>query len=184
MTCWRRAYAGPRPGRRPSGTPVSWEAYCAAELPELRHLKLRAPERRARIQTLRNAAPGISVRELAAATGAAVGTVHADLAPRPGAESVPGAAVSNGSARAGRARRRPADVFTMAKQDPAAPGAGVPRPVPARRGRPDRLHPASPPRRHRHLCERDRVTDERAASAPGELADLVLLNVPASEGRR
>jgi hypothetical protein len=46
------------------------------------------PERRARIQTLRNAAPGISVRELAAATGAAVGTVHADdLAPRPGAES-------------------------------------------------------------------------------------------------
>jgi hypothetical protein len=72
----------------------SWEAYCAAEIPELRHLKLRAPERRARIQTLRNAAPGISVRELAAATGAAVGTVHADLAPRPGAESLPGAAVS------------------------------------------------------------------------------------------
>jgi hypothetical protein len=64
---------------------ASWEAYCAAELPELRHLKLRAPERRARIQTLRVAAPGISVRELAAATGAAVGTVHGDLAPAAGA---------------------------------------------------------------------------------------------------
>jgi hypothetical protein len=70
---------------------ADFASYCAAEIPELRHLKLRAPERRARIQTLRDAAPGISVRELAAATGAAVGTVHADLAvPRP-AEQAAGA---------------------------------------------------------------------------------------------
>jgi hypothetical protein len=85
-----RAYAGRAWAALGHG---SWEAYCAAELPELRHLKLRAPERRARIQTLRDAAPGISVRELAAATGAAVGTVHADLVPRPG-PGVPGAAPS------------------------------------------------------------------------------------------
>lgn len=59
----------------------SFAAYCAAELPELRHVKLRAPERRARIQTLRAAAPAISVRDLAAATGASVGAVQGDLAP-------------------------------------------------------------------------------------------------------
>jgi hypothetical protein len=63
---------------------ASWEAYCSAELPELRHIKLRRPERQARIAALRAADPAISVRDLAAATGASVGTVHGDLtAPAP-----------------------------------------------------------------------------------------------------
>jgi hypothetical protein len=57
---------------------ASWEAYCAAELPELRHLKMRAPARRARAAVL--AGLGASVREVAAGTGASVGTAHADLA--------------------------------------------------------------------------------------------------------
>jgi predicted Rossmann fold nucleotide-binding protein DprA/Smf involved in DNA uptake len=101
----------------------SWEAYCAAEIPELRHLKLRAPERRARIQTLRNAAPGISVRELAAATGAAVGTVHADLAgpgdalvPRRGGPSGARTGVSTVARVLAALDRRPADVFTIARK--------------------------------------------------------------------
>jgi hypothetical protein len=73
---------------------ASWAAYCAAELPELRHIKLRAPERRARIQALRAAAPGISVRDLAAGTGASVGTVQNDVAPAAGA-IIPTAGGSN-----------------------------------------------------------------------------------------
>lgn len=53
---------------------------CAVELPELRHLKLRAAPRRARIAALRAVDPNVSVRQLVAATGAGVATVHADLA--------------------------------------------------------------------------------------------------------
>ena len=59
---------------------ASWEAYCAAELPELRMVKLRKPERQARVAALSGA--GASVREIAAATGASVGTVHNDLDPQ------------------------------------------------------------------------------------------------------
>jgi hypothetical protein len=64
----------------------SWEAYCAAELPELRHLKLRKPDRQARHAALFGA--GASVREAAAATGASIGTAHNDrqeLTPTPAA---------------------------------------------------------------------------------------------------
>lgn len=57
----------------------SWAAYCAAELPELRHIKLRKAERLARVSVL--AAAGASVRDIAAATGASVGTIHSDLTP-------------------------------------------------------------------------------------------------------
>jgi hypothetical protein len=55
----------------------SWEAYCAAELPELRHLKLRAPVRRERVARLH--ALGASTREVAAATGSSVGQAHNDI---------------------------------------------------------------------------------------------------------
>jgi len=57
----------------------SWAAYCAAELPELRHIKLRKVERQTRVAAL--AAAGASVRDIAAATGASVGTIHSDLTP-------------------------------------------------------------------------------------------------------
>ena len=58
---------------------ASWEAYCAAELPELRHLKMRRPDRQARVAAL--SAAGASVRQIAAATGASVGSIHSDLTP-------------------------------------------------------------------------------------------------------
>lgn len=54
----------------------SWEAYCAAELPELRHIKLRKAERLARAAVLYGL--GASVREAAAATGSSVGQAHND----------------------------------------------------------------------------------------------------------
>jgi hypothetical protein len=69
-----RAYAGR--AWEPLGH-RSWEAYCAAELPELRHLKLRAPAREARAAVL--LARGASVRDVAAATGASVGSAHATV---------------------------------------------------------------------------------------------------------
>lgn len=59
---------------------ADWSALCAAELPELRHLKMRAPARRERAAALH--ALGASVRDIVAATGAAVGTIHGDLATR------------------------------------------------------------------------------------------------------
>jgi hypothetical protein len=57
---------------------ADWPALCAAELPELRHLKLRAGPRRARSAALH--ALGATVRDIAAATGASVGTAHGDVA--------------------------------------------------------------------------------------------------------
>lgn len=56
---------------------ADWSALCAAELPELRHLKMRAPARRERVRLLHDA--GASVRDIAAATGASVGSIHNDV---------------------------------------------------------------------------------------------------------
>lgn len=56
---------------------ADWAALCEAELPELRHLKLRAGPRRERVAAL--AGLGATVREIAAATGASVGSIHTDL---------------------------------------------------------------------------------------------------------
>lgn len=58
----------------------SWEAYCVAELPELRAMKLRAPVRRARVHALLDA--GASIREAAVSAGASVGSAHADAKAR------------------------------------------------------------------------------------------------------
>jgi transposase len=57
---------------------AGWAEYCAAELPELRHLKMRTGPRRERVAALH--AQGASVRDIAAATGASVGSVHGDIA--------------------------------------------------------------------------------------------------------
>jgi hypothetical protein len=56
----------------------SWEAYCAAELPELRHLKLRSAARRQRAARLLEV--GATERDVAAATGPSTGTAHNDVA--------------------------------------------------------------------------------------------------------
>lgn len=56
----------------------TWEAYCATELPELRHLKMRAPARRQRAAALLK--HGATERDIAAATGASTGTAHNDVA--------------------------------------------------------------------------------------------------------
>jgi hypothetical protein len=58
---------------------ASWAAYCAAELPELRMVKLRAPERKARARALRDA--GASLPDIVAATGSSLGTAHRDVTP-------------------------------------------------------------------------------------------------------
>jgi len=52
-------------------------AYCEGELPELRHIKLRAEPRRARTRALHE--QGASEREIAAATGASPATAHRDV---------------------------------------------------------------------------------------------------------
>jgi hypothetical protein len=57
---------------------VSWEALVAAELPELRLIKLRAPVRRERARKLLEL--GATEREIAAATGSSAGTAHNDVA--------------------------------------------------------------------------------------------------------
>lgn len=57
----------------------SFEAMCAAELPELRTLKLRAPARKARAVALRG--KGATIPEIVAATGASLGAIHRDLNP-------------------------------------------------------------------------------------------------------
>jgi hypothetical protein len=52
-------------------------AYCDGELPELRHIKLRAPARQARTKALHE--QGATEREIAAATGASPATAHRDV---------------------------------------------------------------------------------------------------------
>lgn len=54
-----------------------WRTYCAAELPELRTLKMRAEPRLARVALL--VAAGASVSDVQAATGASRGQAHADI---------------------------------------------------------------------------------------------------------
>lgn len=55
---------------------ADWPALCVAELPELRHLKMRSEARLARVGALD--ALGASTREIAAATGSSVGQAHRD----------------------------------------------------------------------------------------------------------
>jgi hypothetical protein len=56
---------------------VDWSAYCEGELPELRHIKLRAAARQARTKALHD--EGATEREIAAATGASPATAHRDV---------------------------------------------------------------------------------------------------------
>jgi transposase len=74
---------------------AGWAEYCAAELPELRHLKMRTAPRRERVAALH--ARGASVRDIAAATGASVGSVHGDIARLAPPASVRAPAVSGTS---------------------------------------------------------------------------------------
>jgi hypothetical protein len=56
---------------------ATWAAYCAAEFPELAHVKLAVPARQERVKALRQV--GASERAIAAATGVSPAQVHADL---------------------------------------------------------------------------------------------------------
>jgi hypothetical protein len=56
---------------------ADWPTLCAAELPELRHLKMRTAPRRERVAALLE--HGATVRDIAAATGSSVGTAHNDV---------------------------------------------------------------------------------------------------------
>lgn len=96
----------------------SFGAWCAAELPELRGVRLRAGDRQARVAAL--ALAGASVRDMAAATGAGLATIHSDLAGVTRPRTVVSA---DGSVRQARAPRREA-----APAQPSAPPAGPPFP--------------------------------------------------------
>jgi hypothetical protein len=101
---------------------ADWPAYCAAELPELRHLKLRAAPRRERAAALH--ALGASVRDIAAATGASVGTAHNDVATITAGPGSTSAGVAPGSPPAPLTARivgllaeaGPLDVLTVARR--------------------------------------------------------------------
>lgn len=98
---------------------ADWPALCAAELPELRHLKLRAAAREARAAALLAAAPELSVRDLVAATGASVGTAHATLTKLRAVEPAAPAAVVPLTDRIVQllaAHPGGLDVFTVAKR--------------------------------------------------------------------
>jgi hypothetical protein len=91
----------------------SFAAYCAGELPALQLVKLRADERRRRIAPL--VAAGASIGDLAAATGAGRGTLHADLQRPELAALRPDVVISADGRR--RQARTPAEVVPA----PAAP---------------------------------------------------------------
>ena len=91
---------------------ADWPALCAAELPELRHLKMRSAPRRERVAAL--LAHGATVRDIAAATGASVGTAHNDVA-----------TLTATSAGAGRAATSPADVPAHVLVAELVAGAGA-----------------------------------------------------------
>jgi len=55
----------------------SWEALCAAEIPEFRMLKLKTAARRQRVAALK--AEGANIPEMVAATNSSLGSVHRDL---------------------------------------------------------------------------------------------------------
>jgi hypothetical protein len=57
---------------------ASFEEYCAEKLPDLVHIKLRAPERQRRTKALIDADPTVTERAIAAATGASPATAHRD----------------------------------------------------------------------------------------------------------
>ena len=56
---------------------ATWAAYCAAEFPDLVHVKLAVPARQERVKALRLV--GASERAIADACGVSPGTVHTDL---------------------------------------------------------------------------------------------------------
>lgn len=58
---------------------ASFADYCAEKLPDLQHIKLRVDARRARTRALIDAAPDVTEREIAAATGASPATAHRDV---------------------------------------------------------------------------------------------------------
>ncbi len=113
-----------------------WGDYCAAEIPPARQPGLSRARRPAVVASMRDL--GLSLREIAAATGLGVGTVHRELAARvpsgtPEGASPPDPSVPSGTPAGGPARRTLRVVESQPK--PAPPAA--PPPAAARPTRPD-----------------------------------------------
>lgn len=80
----------------------TWEAYVAAELPQLRLIRLEVPDRRQRAEAMRDA--GMSHRAIAATMGVAEGTIRNDLRGHAGPDTITGL---DGAQRSARGRRTP-----------------------------------------------------------------------------
>ena len=96
-----------------------WEAYCAKKLPQLKHIKLRAPERQRRIKALLDADPNTTEREAAASTGSSAATAHRDFLAVTGREPASNEAAASPVKQPVKQRKTDRVVAYLASHGPA-----------------------------------------------------------------